>query len=88
MSHTSTWALTNVTSHYAERIATLGFKEAIKRDKALALGVNTYKGNIVYGPVAEAHKLEYVALDRSLLATTAVHRLPEPAQRDRLSAAE
>jgi alanine dehydrogenase len=66
VSHTSTWALTNVTSRYAERIATLGVKEAIRGDNALALGMNTYNGKVVYAPVAEAHGLEYTPLDRSL----------------------
>ena len=66
VAQTSTWALTNVTSHYAERIATLGFKEAIRADRALALGVNTYGGAVTYGPVAEAHKMDYVTLEKAL----------------------
>jgi alanine dehydrogenase len=64
VSQTSTWALTNVTLHYAERIAALGLKEAVKADRALALGINVYQGAVTYGPVAEAHKLDYVPLDR------------------------
>jgi alanine dehydrogenase len=55
--HTSTYALTNVTMPYAERIAALGWKDAVRRDPALALGVNVVGGDIVYPPVAEAHGL-------------------------------
>jgi alanine dehydrogenase len=53
--HTSTYALTNVTMPYAERIAGLGWQEAVRRDPALALGVNVVDSEIVYPPVAEAH---------------------------------
>jgi alanine dehydrogenase len=42
---------------YAERIAGLGWQEAVRRDPALALGVNVVGGDIVYPPVAEAHGL-------------------------------
>jgi alanine dehydrogenase len=66
VAQTSTWALTNVTARYAERIASQGLVAAVKGDRALALGVNTYGGAVTYGPVAEAHKLEYVPLDRVL----------------------
>ncbi|WP_027345631.1 alanine dehydrogenase [Hamadaea tsunoensis] len=53
--HTSTHALTNVTLPYAIELANHGWREALRRDKALALGLNTYDGQIVYGPVADAH---------------------------------
>jgi len=66
VAQTSTWALTNVTIHYAERIASRGLVDAAKGDKALALGINAYAGGVTYGPVAEAHKLEYVPLERVL----------------------
>jgi alanine dehydrogenase len=66
VAQTSTWALTNVTARYAERIATLGLAKAVGADRALALGVNVYGGAVTYGPVAEAHKLEYVPLERVL----------------------
>lgn len=64
VSQTSTWALTNTTIRYAERIASDGLLNALKADKALALGVNVYGGAVVYKPVAEAHKLEYVPFER------------------------
>jgi alanine dehydrogenase len=53
--HTSTYALTNVTLPYALELANLGWRAALKADAALALGLNTYDGEVTYGPVAEAH---------------------------------
>jgi alanine dehydrogenase len=55
--HTSTFALTNVTLPYAVEIANRGVKAAAQADPALALGVNTVGGQLVYGPVGEAHGL-------------------------------
>jgi alanine dehydrogenase len=60
--HTSTYALTNVTLPYAERIASLGWRAAVADDPALARGVNTVDGSLVYGPVAEAHGLDWSPL--------------------------
>jgi alanine dehydrogenase len=53
--HTSTYALTNVTLPYALELANLGWRAALKADPALSLGLNTFDGNVTYGPVAEAH---------------------------------
>ncbi|MHB1613734.1 MAG: alanine dehydrogenase [Actinomycetes bacterium] len=53
--HTSTYALANVTLPYAVEIADRGWREACRADPALALGLNTYEGQIIYGPVAQAH---------------------------------
>jgi alanine dehydrogenase len=64
--HTSTYALTNVTLPYAERIASLGWQEAVRHDPALAKGVNVVDGDVVYGPVAEAHGHTATALDQVL----------------------
>jgi alanine dehydrogenase len=66
VSHTSTWALTNTTIPYALKIASQGLVEAAKADKALAKGINVYKGHVTYEAVAQAHKLEYVALSKLL----------------------
>ncbi|HEY5249039.1 MAG TPA: alanine dehydrogenase [Dermatophilaceae bacterium] len=60
--HTSTYALTNVTLPYAVELANLGWRKALQGDAALALGLNTHDGQIVYGPVAEAWGSEYIAL--------------------------
>ena len=53
--NTSTYALTNVTLPYALSLADLGWRDALKADPALALGLNTYEGSIVNQPVAQAH---------------------------------
>jgi alanine dehydrogenase len=60
--HTSTYALTNVTLPYAVELAGRGWREALRSDRSLALGLNTYDGHITYGPVAEAHGLPALPL--------------------------
>ena len=42
--HTSTYALTNVTLPYTVEIANRGWRDALRADHALALGLNTYAG--------------------------------------------
>ena len=61
--HTSTYALTNVTLPYAVELANRGWRDALKEDAALALGLNTHDGAVTYGPVAEAHGLTSMTLD-------------------------
>ena len=60
---TSTKALTNVTLPYVEAIADQGLAEAVARDPSLARGVNVLDGKITYEAVAEAHGLDYHALE-------------------------
>ena len=62
--HTSTYALTNATLPYVMTLAELGVDEAVREDPGLARGVNTYRGSLVYEPVAEAHGFEWVPLDK------------------------
>ncbi len=57
--NTSTYALTNVTLPYALSLANRGWREALKADPALALGLNTHDGMITNAPVAQAHGLEH-----------------------------
>ena len=64
--HTSTYALTNVTTPYAVELANRGWREALKGDRALALGLNTHDGSVTYGPVAEAHGMTSLALEEVL----------------------
>jgi len=64
--HTSTWALTNTTMPYAIAIANKGIVKAAREDKALRLGLNTFGGGVTYGPVAEAHGLEHIAIEKAL----------------------
>lgn len=63
---TSTWALTNTTLGYALKIAEHGLVKAAKADRALALGINTFNGHITYEGVAQAHKMEYVPVEKVL----------------------
>ena len=60
--NTSTYALTNVTLPYAVEIANRGLRAAVDADPALALGVNTVDGHLVYAPVGEAHDLPVTPL--------------------------
>jgi alanine dehydrogenase len=60
--HTSTYALTNVTLPYAVELANRGWRDALRADAALALGLNSHDGAVTYGPVAEAHGMPTVAL--------------------------
>ncbi len=64
--HTSTYALTNVTLPYAVELANRGWRDALRADRALALGLNTHDGVVTYGPVAEAHGLSGQSLDEAL----------------------
>ncbi|GIF70099.1 alanine dehydrogenase [Asanoa ishikariensis] len=64
--HTSTYALTNVTLPYALELANRGWRDALRRDPALALGLNTYDGQVTYGPVAEAHGMRHLPLAEAL----------------------
>ncbi|WP_089102946.1 alanine dehydrogenase [Streptomyces hyaluromycini] len=61
--NTSTYALTNATLPYIVSLANNGWAEALRRDAALAKGLNTHDGKVVYKEVAEAHGLEHVDLD-------------------------
>jgi alanine dehydrogenase len=60
--NTSTYALTNVTLPHALSLANRGWREALKADPALALGLNTHDGLITKAPVAQAHGLEHKEL--------------------------
>jgi alanine dehydrogenase len=60
--HTSTYALTNVTLPYAVELANRGWRDALRADRALALGLNTHAGQVVYPEVAQAHGLASVDL--------------------------
>ena len=63
---TSTYALSNATLPYAEKLARHGVPAALKADAALAKGVNTYAGHLTYRGVADAFNLPYTPLDALL----------------------
>ena len=67
---TATKALTNATLPYVEEIADHGLREAVARDRSLALGVNVVDGKITYEAVAEAHNLDYTPLEDVLPLAT------------------
>ncbi|GAA3436179.1 alanine dehydrogenase [Kutzneria kofuensis] len=60
--NTSTYALTNVTLPYAVALADKGWQQALRDDKALALGLNVHDGKLVNEPVAVAHGLPHTPL--------------------------
>ncbi|MFG1703673.1 alanine dehydrogenase [Nonomuraea sp. M3C6] len=59
VANTSTYALTNATLPYAVKLANLGWREALQKDKGLAGGLNTHDGLLTNQPVAEALGLPY-----------------------------
>lgn len=64
--NTSTYALTNATLPYVVQLANRGWVEALRRDPALAKGLNVHDGQVVYREVAEAHGMQHVALESVL----------------------
>ncbi|HET9172029.1 MAG TPA: alanine dehydrogenase [Actinospica sp.] len=66
VANTSTYALTNVTLPYAVELADKGWREASRADHALALGLNTHRGELTNAQVAEAHGLDHRKLDELL----------------------
>ena len=62
VARTSTYALTNVTLKYARLIAKIGVEEAARSDEAFKLGINIYKGDLVYEQIAEDLDLKYTEL--------------------------
>lgn len=59
---TSTLALTNVTIPYSVQLASLGPVEAIRKNAALAKGVNVIKGKLTYEAVAKSLNVPYTPL--------------------------
>jgi len=64
--NTSTYALTNATMPYVRAIANLGWRDALRADAALALGLNTHAGSVVNTQVADAHGLPHTPLADAL----------------------
>jgi alanine dehydrogenase len=59
---TSTFALTNTTLPYIERLAELGAEGAVAADPSLALGANVWRGAVVHEGVAESIGLPFTEL--------------------------
>jgi alanine dehydrogenase len=63
---TSTHALTNATMPYVRAIANHGWRDALRADPALALGLNTHGGHVTNDAVGSAHNLDSVDLSSAL----------------------
>jgi alanine dehydrogenase len=63
---TATYALSNATLPYIQRLADMGVEDAVRSDPALFKGVNTYGGHIVYRAVADAFDIECTPLEKLL----------------------
>lgn len=63
---TSTLALTNATMPYVLKLANCGLNEALKRNKDLLLGLNTYQGYIVHKGVSSSMDLPYKDIETLL----------------------
>ena len=59
VARTSTYALNNVTLPHALRIADLGWKEALRRDHNLLLGLNVWDGHVTCAEVANEHGVDF-----------------------------
>lgn len=62
----STQALTSTTLRYGLMIAEVGLEKAIQQSEDIKMGVNTYKGHIVYANVAKAFNMTYVNINELL----------------------
>ncbi|MBP2705910.1 alanine dehydrogenase [Microbispora sp. RL4-1S] len=68
VANTSTYALTNATLPYAVKLADRGWRDALRADEALRLGLNAHAGVLTNEPVAVAHGLPYTPADQVLAA--------------------
>jgi alanine dehydrogenase len=63
---TSTFALTNTTLHFVEKLAALGPAEALRHDPALRLGANVWQGEVVCQGVGESLGLPWRPVEQVL----------------------
>jgi len=66
VARTSTLALTSATLPYLIKIADEGIEGAASADSSLAKGLSTLRGNLLSGPVAEAHDLPHTDPEKVL----------------------
>jgi alanine dehydrogenase len=66
VANTSTYALTNATMPYVRSVANLGWREALRADASLALGLNIHAGSVVNEAVATAHGMPHATLESVL----------------------
>ena len=48
------------------KLANQGWRDALRSDHALGLGLNTHDGHVTYAGVAEAHGMQWTGLDEAL----------------------
>ncbi len=60
---TSTFALNNATLPYILSLASSGLENAVRADPGFAAGVNTFRGELTCGPVAESQGRDYTELE-------------------------
>lgn len=65
---TSTFALTNVTLPFVKALASLGWREALSRDRHLANGLNVHAGHVNHEAVARDLGYEYLSAEEALQA--------------------
>lgn len=65
---TSTFALTNVTLPFVKSLANNGWREALSRDKHLAMGLNVHNGHVNHEAVAHDLGYDYLSADDALKA--------------------
>ena len=61
VARTSTFALTNATFPYVSKLASLGYREALRADPALFKGLNVLRGALVCEAVAQGVDMAYTA---------------------------
>ena len=66
VARTSTHALNNTTLSYGVAIANQGLENAVAGDRALKLGVNTYRGHCVYKAVSGSLEIDYTPIEELL----------------------
>lgn len=64
---TSTYALTNVTLPYVQKLANMGWRQALADDPALRLGLNLADGNIAFEALADLFQLPLTPAEDLLL---------------------
>ncbi|GII53393.1 alanine dehydrogenase [Planotetraspora thailandica] len=68
VANTSTYALTNATLPYAVKLAGQGWRDALRGDAGLRLGLNTHAGVLTNEPVAAAHGVPFTPVADILAA--------------------
>ena len=66
VARTSTYALNNVTLPFAQRIAGLGWQEALRRDPHLLQGLNVWNGHVTNPAVATALGYDHLPAESAL----------------------